>query len=495
MDTYRDCGLEGDARSERVKELDVLKNRYTFPDSIDFDRAVTLQSILAAGEDRNRFNDHKAIDITGYVYDAPGNLQNFGGTSSFDGENRLIGLAGADTYSYDGNGDRVIKNAGGTQTVYVSSGGQTLDEYDNGAAVTLPTREYIYVGSQKIAAIAQTGTNYYLPDHLSTRLTTDSSGNVVGEQGHTPFGELWYQTGTANKFIFTGQERDSESGLDYFQARHYTSSMGRFMSPDPSGLSYADPTNPQSLNLYAYVVNNPLGNIDPTGLDCVSDNGDGTATINSGDCPGENPNSEYYYDCGSAGDGCLIGTTSAYMTSNDHLALYNGSTNTLATLHYGGSVSGGEQDIDAAVLNSSVPDTPLNPYAQAVFQQVAQQTAWFPDVCSGGGFGYVGANIPLGKAHGFVGYIRNYDSRGGWTNGGLVEGSGHSAGAAGAYSPKGGPEGFVFIPFAEAGGGLVDISKEGVAVGGYVGTPETFPVGVGAGGYFNISTMGACAHR
>ncbi len=69
MDTYRDCGLEGDARSERVKELDVLKNRYTFPDSIDFDRAVTLQSILAAGEDRNRFNDHKAIDITGYVYD------------------------------------------------------------------------------------------------------------------------------------------------------------------------------------------------------------------------------------------------------------------------------------------------------------------------------------------------------------------------------------------------------------------------------------------
>ena len=69
MDTYRDCGLEGDARSERVKELDVLKNRYTFPDSTDFDNTVTLQSILAPGEDRQRFNYHKAVDITGYVFD------------------------------------------------------------------------------------------------------------------------------------------------------------------------------------------------------------------------------------------------------------------------------------------------------------------------------------------------------------------------------------------------------------------------------------------
>lgn len=49
--------------------------------------------------------------------------------------------------------------------------------------------------------------------------------------------------------------------------------MGRFMSPDPSGLEYAAPTNPQSLNLYSYVLNNPLHNIDPTGLECVWDDG------------------------------------------------------------------------------------------------------------------------------------------------------------------------------------------------------------------------------
>jgi len=67
---------------------------------------------------------------------------------------------------------------------------------------------------------------------------------------------------------FTGKERDTESGNDYFGARYYASSMGRFMSPDPSQLYYADPANPQSLNLYAYALNNPLKNTDPTGMYC-----------------------------------------------------------------------------------------------------------------------------------------------------------------------------------------------------------------------------------
>jgi RHS repeat-associated protein len=71
----------------------------------------------------------------------------------------------------------------------------------------------------------------------------------------------------------TGKERDQESGNDNFGARYYASSMGRFSSPDPSGLYFADPTNPQSLNLYSYVLNNPLVNVDPDGLGCVWDDG------------------------------------------------------------------------------------------------------------------------------------------------------------------------------------------------------------------------------
>jgi RHS repeat-associated protein len=70
----------------------------------------------------------------------------------------------------------------------------------------------------------------------------------------------------------TGKERDSESGNDYFGARYYASSMGRFMSPDWSAkqepVPYAKLDNPQSLNLYAYVLNNPLTHVDPDGHDC-----------------------------------------------------------------------------------------------------------------------------------------------------------------------------------------------------------------------------------
>ena len=66
--------------------------------------------------------------------------------------------------------------------------------------------------------------------------------------------------------LFTGKERDTESGLDYFPNRYYGSNAGRWMSPDPSGLYFAIPGNPQTLNLYSYVGNNPLSFSDPSGL-------------------------------------------------------------------------------------------------------------------------------------------------------------------------------------------------------------------------------------
>jgi RHS repeat-associated protein len=73
---------------------------------------------------------------------------------------------------------------------------------------------------------------------------------------------------------YTGKERDTESGNDYFGARYYASSMGRFTSPDWSAtadtIPYAELDNPQSFNLYGYVVNNPLGWVDTDGHD-VSD--------------------------------------------------------------------------------------------------------------------------------------------------------------------------------------------------------------------------------
>jgi len=69
----------------------------------------------------------------------------------------------------------------------------------------------------------------------------------------------------------TGKERDTESGNDYMFARYYNSATGRFLSPDWSAkeepVPYAKLDNPQSLNLYGYVLNNPLGKADPDGHD------------------------------------------------------------------------------------------------------------------------------------------------------------------------------------------------------------------------------------
>src|SRR6266852_2820582 len=86
-----------------------------------------------------------------------------------------------------------------------------------------------------------------------------------------------------NNYKFTGKECDPESNLDNFEARYYASAMGRFMQSDeftggpidaftgegetPGPLPYADIFDPQSLNKYTYVYNNPLRYIDPNGHD------------------------------------------------------------------------------------------------------------------------------------------------------------------------------------------------------------------------------------
>jgi len=69
---------------------------------------------------------------------------------------------------------------------------------------------------------------------------------------------------------FTGKERDTESGNDYFGARYYASTMGRFMSPDPHTGTLVHIMNPQRWNMYAYALNNPLNMTDPTGKDAAS---------------------------------------------------------------------------------------------------------------------------------------------------------------------------------------------------------------------------------
>lgn len=111
---------------------------------------------------------------------------------------------------------------------------------------------------------------YYLDDMLgSARVITTSAGAVCYDADFYPFGgeRVVTDTGSCEQdYKFTGKERDSESGLDNFGARYMSSQYGRFMSADPFTVTPGRVVDPQQLNLYAYVRNNPLKHIDPTGM-------------------------------------------------------------------------------------------------------------------------------------------------------------------------------------------------------------------------------------
>jgi RHS repeat-associated protein len=124
---------------------------------------------------------------------------------------------------------------------------------------------YIYDGSTLVARIEPDGSkHYYHPDHLgSTTLITDEDGNVVEETFYEPFGAVT-SGGTSDVKLYTGQFADDINNQYYYGARYYNPHIGKFMQPDPVIQAVYDP---QFLNHYAYVRNNPYLLIDPNGKD------------------------------------------------------------------------------------------------------------------------------------------------------------------------------------------------------------------------------------
>lgn len=159
----------------------------------------------------------------------------------------------------------------------------------SGSAPAAPLHTNFFPGGKLLATYDFTGAqglHYALADPLGTKrvqFTINSSGLETTELNclSLPFGNSLNNSFTtdcvpvgtsgadATEHHFTGKERDAESGNDYFGARYYSSSMGRFMSPDWSAkaepVPYAKLDDPQSLNLYAYVGNNPLTQVDADG--------------------------------------------------------------------------------------------------------------------------------------------------------------------------------------------------------------------------------------
>jgi RHS repeat-associated protein len=106
---------------------------------------------------------------------------------------------------------------------------------------------------------------YYFVDAIgNTRAVTNATGTPCFDADYYPYGqENDYITSCSPTYKFTGYESDSETGNYYAYARYYNPRLGRFMSPDPFG---GDILNPQTLNRYTYVLNNPASLIDPLGL-------------------------------------------------------------------------------------------------------------------------------------------------------------------------------------------------------------------------------------
>jgi RHS repeat-associated protein len=148
----------------------------------------------------------------------------------------------------------------GVTTYYV--GGIYEKEVDGG---TTTERKYYSAGSKRIAMRVNGTLTWLLGDHLgSTSVTADASGAFQSEMRYTAFGETRFADGTTpTDYRYTGQRHEAEFGLYFYKARWYDPASAHFTQAD---ILLPSLENPSDLNRYAYVRNNPLRYIDPTGL-------------------------------------------------------------------------------------------------------------------------------------------------------------------------------------------------------------------------------------
>ncbi|MEM3434464.1 MAG: RHS repeat-associated core domain-containing protein [Candidatus Methanomethyliaceae archaeon] len=220
----------------------------------------------------NAAHKHAVTHVGGaqkYWYDAAGNAtrrittgQDI--TLSYDHENRLTGISGGATatYVYDGDGKLVKKTIAGTTTTLIGN----YYELAGGTA-----KKHYYAGDVRIAVREGDTLYWLLTDHLgSTAVTTWSGGSRSAEVRYMPFGLERYEYGSQKTdYRFTGQRIEDSLDLYFYNARWYDPVIGRFIQPDTI---VPNPGNPQNLNRYSYVLNNPPRYTDPTGhAECIDE--------------------------------------------------------------------------------------------------------------------------------------------------------------------------------------------------------------------------------
>jgi RHS repeat-associated protein len=169
----------------------------------------------------------------------------------------------------------IVRTDGAVDPIFNGQGGMAVAWSNYGATSDISSAVEDKVVSSDV------GTTYYISNHLgSVQFEMGANGAPTWSGHFTPFGQdlagfpakipVYSQTadGIWMRFRFTGKERDTESGLDYFGARYMSSNMGRWMSPDTVNVTEDRMLNPSStLNKYAYGANNPLKYTDPDGKD------------------------------------------------------------------------------------------------------------------------------------------------------------------------------------------------------------------------------------
>jgi RHS repeat-associated protein len=256
---------------------------------LDF-KVLTANNRLVAPTDTT--GDETSGDLMRYdkagnlVYDNYSPLVGQRGTMVYDAENRMTSAVnGNHQYVYDADGRRTRRLVSGQPEMWqvYGVGGELVAEYEAQMPGGVLKKEYGYRGGQMLVVYDATLTGndqlkWVVTDHLgSTRMLVNRSGDLSGIQrrDYLPFGEelastighrnaagAGYVGGNNPRQKFGSYERDSETGLDFAQARYHSSIQGRFISVDPGPFVVADP---QSWNRYPYVQNNPLKFIDPTG--------------------------------------------------------------------------------------------------------------------------------------------------------------------------------------------------------------------------------------
>ncbi|MFB8798301.1 MAG: putative Ig domain-containing protein [Microcoleus sp.] len=257
---------------------DAVGNRLTKTDSVSGVTTYTYNSL-------NQLSTSVTNGLTTtYIYDSNGNLisEVTGSNSTVyrwenDGENRLMGVTvneGGVTrnvgYQYNAQGIRVGKVVDGVETRYLIDElqpySQVVEEYD---AAGNPKGSYVY-GYDLVGKLQGSQPSFYHADGLgSTRLLTNGLGGVTDSYAYDAYGNLIASAGASNNaYLFAGEQRDGETGLDYLRARYYDPLVGRFVSAD----AYEGTLNdPMSLHDYQYAHANPVVNTDPSGYFTLSE--------------------------------------------------------------------------------------------------------------------------------------------------------------------------------------------------------------------------------